>query len=173
MSSFWNCYHFLSPILMFCFGSTDSMFSLMLSRCWLGGRKGIWPVNNWVVGCWHGYLSGVRCRFAYGPVDATVTHYLLLQYIQIGFTFLVLPFWYRLTRVVPDIIHKSRKVYVHECVYACMRACMRFCISRPVIENFPSVYLFVHSFIYSKPQIHSKSVSKPICFSLLLTTTSG
>jgi len=32
-----------------------------------------------VVGCWHGYLSGVRCRFAYGPADATATHYLLLQ----------------------------------------------------------------------------------------------
>jgi len=32
-----------------------------------------------VVGCWHGYLSGVRCRFAYGPADATATHCLLLQ----------------------------------------------------------------------------------------------
>ena len=58
-------------------------------RCWLGGRKGIRPVKNWVVGCWHGYLSGVRCRFACGPADATATHYLLLQQIQIGFTFLV------------------------------------------------------------------------------------
>jgi len=26
-----------------------------------------------------GYLSGVRCRFAYGPAYATATHYLLLQ----------------------------------------------------------------------------------------------
>jgi len=44
-----------------------------------------------VLGCWHGYLSGVRCRFAYGPADATASHYLLLQEIQIvlGFTFLV------------------------------------------------------------------------------------
>jgi len=33
---------------------------------------------------------GERCRFAYGPADATATHYLLLQQIQIGFTFLVL-----------------------------------------------------------------------------------
>ena len=23
-------------------------------RCWLGGRKGIRPVKNWVVGCWRG-----------------------------------------------------------------------------------------------------------------------
>jgi len=38
-----------------------------------------------VVGCWRGYQSGARCRLAYGPADATV-----------------LPFWYQLTRVVPD-----------------------------------------------------------------------
>jgi len=25
------------------------------------------------------YVSGSRCRFAYGPADATITHYLLLQ----------------------------------------------------------------------------------------------
>ena len=34
-------------------------------------------------GCWHGYLSGARCRLAYGPADSTATQ------IQIGFTFLV------------------------------------------------------------------------------------
>jgi len=64
---------------------------LVLWRCWLGGRKGIRSVKNWVVGCWRGYLSGVRCRFAYGPADATATHCLLLKGIQIsfGFTFLV------------------------------------------------------------------------------------
>ena len=40
------------------------------------------------------WLSGMRCRLAYSPADATATHYLLLQQIQIGFnlpgtTFLV------------------------------------------------------------------------------------
>jgi len=40
------------------------------------------------------WLSGMRCRLAYSQADATVTHYLLLQEIQIGFnlpgfTFLV------------------------------------------------------------------------------------
>jgi len=66
----------------------------VLWRCWLGGRKGIQPVKNWVVRCRCGYLSGARCRLAYGPADATATH-CLLQYfagfckIQIGFTFLV------------------------------------------------------------------------------------
>ena len=46
----------------------------VLWRCWLGGRKGIRPVKNWVVGCWHGYLSGARCRLAYGPANATATY---------------------------------------------------------------------------------------------------
>ena len=32
------------------------------------------------------YLSGARCRLAYGPADATATHRLLLH---VGFTFLV------------------------------------------------------------------------------------
>ena len=51
----------------------------VLWRCWLGGRKGIRPVKNWVVGCWHSHLSGARCRLAYGPADASATHCLLLQ----------------------------------------------------------------------------------------------
>ena len=42
----------------------------------LVGRQ---PVKNWVVGCWHSYLSGARCRLAYVPADATATHCLLLQ----------------------------------------------------------------------------------------------
>ena len=37
------------------------------------------PLSDWVVGCWHGYLSIARCRLAYVPVDATATHCLLLQ----------------------------------------------------------------------------------------------
>jgi len=36
-------------------------------------------VENRVVGCWRGYLSGARCRLAYGPADATAAHCLLLQ----------------------------------------------------------------------------------------------
>ena len=31
--------------------TTQAMPSV-LWRCWLGGRKGIWPVKNWGVGCW-------------------------------------------------------------------------------------------------------------------------
>jgi len=60
----------------------------MLWRCWLGGRKGIWQVKNWVVKCWCGYLSGASCRFASGPADATATVSCFSR-IQIGSTFLV------------------------------------------------------------------------------------
>jgi len=60
---------------VFCYWSVPSV----LWHCWLGGRKGIQPVKNWVAGYWHGYLSGARCRLAYGPADATATHRLLLQ----------------------------------------------------------------------------------------------
>ena len=38
------------------------------------------------MGCWHGYLSGARCRLGYSPADATVFYF---SKIQIGFTFLV------------------------------------------------------------------------------------
>ena len=70
---------------------------LVLWRCWLGFRKGIRPVKNWVVGRWHGYLSGARCRLAYGPADATALNGSCISKIP-----LVLPFWYRLTWVVPE-----------------------------------------------------------------------
>ena len=46
----------------------------VLWHCWLGSRKGIWPVKNWVVRYWHGCLSGLRCKwFVYGPADANAT----------------------------------------------------------------------------------------------------
>ena len=31
--------------------------------------------------CWHGYLSGAKCRLAYGLADATATHCLLLTLV--------------------------------------------------------------------------------------------
>ena len=56
---------------------------------YLWRRKGIRTVKNWAVGCWHGYLSGVRCRLAYVqlmPLPLTVSCF---SKIRIGFTFLV------------------------------------------------------------------------------------
>ena len=47
----------------------------MLWHCWLGGRKGIRPVKNWAVGCWHRCLSSARCRLAYGPAANSSARY--------------------------------------------------------------------------------------------------
>ena len=66
----------------------------------VGGRKGIRPVKNWVVGCWRGYLSGSRCRFAWCIWPSwCYCHSLCLSSVK---SRLVLPSWYQLTRVVPD-----------------------------------------------------------------------
>jgi len=45
----------------------------------VGRQEGHPACKNLVVGCCRGHLSGVRCRLAYGPADATATHCLLLQ----------------------------------------------------------------------------------------------
>ena len=80
---------------------------MYIAHCWACGfsaltllvvwQEGHPACENWVVGCWCCYLSGARCRLAYGPADAIATHSLASVKSR-----LVLPFWYRLTRVVPD-----------------------------------------------------------------------
>ena len=70
---------FLSLVLYCTYCLILYLLPSVLSCCWLGGRKGIRPVKNWVMGCWRGDLSGARCRLAYVPADATATHCLLLQ----------------------------------------------------------------------------------------------
>ena len=45
----------------------------------VGWQEGHPACKNRVVGCLCGYLSGARCRLAYGPADATAIHCLLLQ----------------------------------------------------------------------------------------------
>ena len=69
------CALLCSPVM--CLQLTDGV--LVFWRCWLGSRKGIWPVKKLSGHCWHSYLSGARCRLAYSPFDATATHCLLLQ----------------------------------------------------------------------------------------------
>jgi len=36
-------------------------------------QEGHTVCKNWVVGCWHGYLSGAGFRFAYGPAYVTAS----------------------------------------------------------------------------------------------------
>jgi len=64
---------------------------------WLGSRKGIPPVKKLSGGCWHSCLSarGVDLHMAQLiPLPLTVSCFSEIL--------MVLPFWYRLTRVVLD-----------------------------------------------------------------------
>jgi len=68
----------------------DICIPSVLWHCWLGGRKGIQPVKNWVVGCWRGICleRGAHLHMAQlMPLPLTVSCF---SKIQIGFTFLVL-----------------------------------------------------------------------------------
>jgi len=88
-----GCDHFSNAVHL----STHFPFCRVLWCCWLGGRKSIRPVKDWVMRCWRGYLSRVRCKwFAYGPADPIVScwyhsHPVISCFIKmwIGLTFLV------------------------------------------------------------------------------------
>ena len=58
----------------------------VLWRCWLGGRKGVRLLKNWVMWCRHDYLSGARHMAQLTPLPLTVSCF---SKIQIVFTFLV------------------------------------------------------------------------------------
>jgi len=116
LNSTFNIAKYNSWFLCTCISANIYDMPSVLWRCSLGSRKGIWPVKSLSGGIQASLYAGSRCRFAYGPADATATHYLLLRKIQTGFTFLVLPFWCRLTQVVPDKIQEGRKMLVCVCV---------------------------------------------------------
>ena len=104
----------------------------VLWRCWLGGRKGIRPVKNRVVGCWRGYLSGARCRLAYAqliPLPLTVSCFSKVR--------LVLPFLYRLTRVVLD------KRSLNGCV--CCAPCLLSARSAKIITSLSDVRMLLNT----------------------------
>ena len=79
----------LSWQYIFHFNVVCCFVSSVLWRCWLGGRNGIQPVKNWVVGCWRGICleRGADPHVAQlMPLPLTVSCFCK---IQIGFTFLV------------------------------------------------------------------------------------
>ena len=81
----------------------------MLWRCWLGDRKGIRPVKNTSGGVlvWLSVWSKVQTCIWPGWCHC---HSLSLASVK---SRLVLPFWYRLTRVVPD----GQRAVKWVCVY--------------------------------------------------------
>ena len=90
----------------------------VLWRCWLGGRKGIRPVKNWVVGCWRGYLGwDADLHIAQQmPLPLTISCSSKSRLVLPSW---FLPSWYLLTRVVPDKFQKNRKTVVCVCVCVC------------------------------------------------------
>ena len=62
------------------------------------------------------WLSGIRCRLAYGPAVATAITISCSSKSRLFLTFPVLLFWYLLTRVVLDKFQKSIKTVVCVCV---------------------------------------------------------
>jgi len=87
----------------------------VLWHCWLGVRKSIRPVKNWVMRCWCSYLSAEMCRlFAYGPADATASQ--TPSSLALFKSRLVLPFWYWLTQVVLGKPWRGRETGVVLCM---------------------------------------------------------
>jgi len=75
----------------------------------VGQQEGHPACKKLSCGVLHGYLSGARCRLAYGPADATAKS-LSLASVK---SRLVLPFSYQLTWVVPE------KGQLNGCVCVC------------------------------------------------------
>jgi len=109
------CFLTLSLCCVFAFSA------LMLLIWWQEGHP---ACKKWAsLECWCGYLPGVRCRFVYGPADATATH--CLRSRKSG---LVLPFWYQLTQVVSDKGPLNGCLTLLVCFYATW-LCINICIN--------------------------------------------
>ena len=85
-----NC-RFLMHLLQYAHKCITAVLCLQCFHLTLlvGGQEGHPACNNRVVRCWHGYLSGSRCRLDVAqlmPLPLTVSCF---SKIQIGFTFLV------------------------------------------------------------------------------------
>ena len=76
-------------------------------------RKPHHSVRNWVAGYWRGYLSGSRCRLAYGPADATATHCLLLHTLRLVCCWV--PYRQDIDRQRPPCARSSRRACSSKC----------------------------------------------------------
>ena len=96
----------------------------MLWCCWLGGRKGIRPVKNWVLVWLSVWIEMQTCIWP----SWCHCHSLSLASVK---SRLVLPFWYWLTPVVPE------KGLLNGCVCVCVCSKKDCCICM-------HVWWFVH-----------------------------
>ena len=121
------------------FQLSTSYLPSVLWRCWLGGRKGIWPVKNRMVGAGVVICLEQRANLHIAqmmPLPLTVSCFSKLK------SKLVLPFWYRLTWVVPEKGPLSP--------HACVRARMCVCVYKLQCEKFAKICNKDSLFLYAK-----------------------
>ena len=96
-----------------CFWKDFTVFSVpsVLWNWWFGVRKSIRPVKNWVTRCWHGCLSGARCKMICMWSSWCYCHPNITCFIktQNGLTF-----WCRLTQTV------LKKRLLNGCLSVCL-----------------------------------------------------
>jgi len=129
------------------------MRPLVLWHCWLGGRKGIRPVKNWVVGCWHSYVAICLERSAdlLMPLLLTVSCF---SKSQIGFTFLVLAY--------PGSPGKRAIKQVCVCACACVRACVSEWVSEWVSEIQHKLMIVCWQITHQQTRVHKWRGQAPL-----------
>jgi len=133
LSTFWpGTLHFILRTFL-----TQSLSSVLMPSvlwcCRLGGRKGIQPVKNWVVGCWRDSLGwGADLHIAQQmPLPLTIS---CSSKSRLVLTFLVLPFWYLLTG--------WSRTYSRRAVNGCVCVCVTVFFSKHVPIPMEPVLLY-------------------------------
>ena len=119
---------------MWCSGLQCYAFSALTLLVWQ--QEGA-ACKKWVVGCWRGMYLGQGADLHMAqlmplPLTISCSSKSRLVYLP-WFIFLVLPFWCRLTRVVPERIQEGSKTVV------CMCMCMCVCLLCGILMIFSAV----------------------------------
>ena len=109
----WMCLAITNPCL-----KIQKSLPSVLWCCWLGGTKGIWPVKNWIVGFWHGSMSGQIC------IWPSWCHCHSLSLAPVNPDWFYLPGFTFLVPAHPDG-HGQNPKEPQNCACACMHACVR------------------------------------------------
>jgi len=88
----------------------------LLWRCWFGGRKGIWPVKNWVVGMLVWLCVWVKVQICIRPSWCHCHSQSRAPANPDWFYLPCFTFWCQLIQVVPDKIQEGHKMVVCVCV---------------------------------------------------------
>jgi len=125
--------------------------------------------------CWHGYISGARCKwFAYDPADATATHHLLLHKNPEWLTFLVPAYtgypgkqavkWVSVRRLVlaSESRHKRAKSLLSRVTLSMKKQCPADISSHTKILHTPSLGS-THTISYIRKIAPKPAFELPFC----------